>query len=507
MTLQFGTDGIRGVANRELTPELVTALGRAAARILGAGKPFIVGRDTRRSGPMIEAALVTGLCAEGADVELVGVVPTPTVAFLAARNLSPGAVISASHNPFEDNGVKLFTPGGQKMTEAVEQQLEHELRELAVNPPEPGPGGADVGVAQPTRDAISDYVGHVVGVLEGRTLEDFHVVLDCGNGAAFRTVPKIFRELGAKVEVINGVPDGTNINAGCGSTDTTQLQETVIASRARAGLAFDGDADRVIAVDERGGIVDGDQIMAVCALDLAERDRLRNRAVVGTVMSNLGLRRCLETHGLGFVEVPVGDRYVTDELERRGLSLGGEQSGHVIFREHERTGDGALTGAMLLDVVVGTGHSLSLLAGVMQRFPQVLRNVIVRDRAALDSAGEFWEEASSVERDLGAEGRVLVRASGTEPVVPRHGRGTERRAGRTHCRSPGQRSAPGLRRADTARVGWPQMCGIIGVVRRRATREPPEIAPAARRVRPGRGDDRRLAGDVDVARARRGRAP
>jgi len=417
VTLRFGTDGVRGVANRELTPELVTALGRAAARTLGTEKPFVVGRDTRRSGPMIEAALVTGLCAEGADVELLGVVPSPTIAYVASRGGSPGAVISASHNTFEDNGVKLFSAGGRKMTEAVEAQLEALVRELAVNPPEPGPAGSEVGVAQPSRDPVTDYVAHVVSVLQGRTLEDFEVLLDCGNGATFRTVPRIFRELGATVEVMNAAPNGTNINAGCGSTDTSQLQEAVIASGARAGLAFDGDGDRVIAVDERGGIVDGDMIMAVCALDLAERDRLRNRAVVGTVMSNLGLRRCLESHSLGFVEVPVGDRYVIDELERRDLSLGGEQSGHVIFRDYEQTGDGALTGVMLLDVVVGTGHSLSLLAGVMQRFPQVLRNVPVRDHHALDSATAFWEEAASIESDLGSEGRILVRPSGTEPVV------------------------------------------------------------------------------------------
>jgi phosphoglucosamine mutase len=366
---------------------------------------------------MIEAALVTGICAEGADVELTGVAPTPAVAFLAARLGSPGAVISASHNPFEDNGVKLFAPGGQKISEELEARVEHELRGLATETPGPGPGGTGVGVAQPTRDAVDEYIRHVVGVLEGRTLEDLRVVLDCGNGAAFRTAPKILRELGAKVDVLHAAPDGTNINAGCGSTDTKQLQEAVVASGARVGLAFDGDGDRVIAVDERGGIVDGDQIMAVCALDLAERDRLQNRAVVATVMSNLGLRKCLESHDIGFVEVPVGDRYVIDEMERRDLSLGGEQSGHIIFRDHEQTGDGALTGAMLLDVVVGTGHSLSLLAGVMQRFPQILRNVPVRDRAALDGAGKFWEEAAQIERQLGSEGRVLVRPSGTEPVV------------------------------------------------------------------------------------------
>jgi phosphoglucosamine mutase len=417
VTLRFGTDGIRGVANRELTPELVTALGRAAARVLGTDRPFVVGRDTRRSGPLIEAALVAGICSEGADVELAGVVPTPTVAFLASTRGAPGAVISASHNSYEDNGVKLLAPGGQKMSDTLEHRVEAELRELAVSAPGPGPSGGNVGVVRPMRDTIDEYVPHVVGSLEGRSLEGLTVVLDCANGAAFRTAPRIFRELGASIEVLNAAPDGTNINAGSGSTDPSQLQQVVLAHGARAGLAFDGDADRVIAVDERGGLVDGDQIMAVCALDLAERDRLRNRAVVGTVMSNLGLRKCLEAHGLGFVEVPVGDRHVIDEMERRDLVLGGEQSGHLIFRDRAPTGDGVLTGAMLLDVVVGTGHSLSLLAGVMQRFPQVLRNVAVRDRSALDDAEQFWEEAASIERELEPDGRVLVRPSGTEPLV------------------------------------------------------------------------------------------
>ena len=270
-------------------------------------------------------------------------------------------------------------------------------------------------------------------------------MLDCGNGAAFRTVPKIFRELGATVEVINAAPDGTNINAGCGSTDTSQLQEAVIASGARAGLAFDGDADRVIAVDERGGIVDGDQIMAVCALDLAERTRLKNRAVVGTVMSNLGLRRCLESHEIGFVEVPVGDRYVTDELERRDLSLGGEQSGHIIFRDHEHTGDGALTGVMLLDVVVGTGHSLSLLAGVMQPVPA----------GATQRGGPRPQHARLGQRVLGGgrvdRARPRHRGTGPRPAVRHrtgragHGRGAERRAGRAHRRPAGRGGAACLR--------------------------------------------------------------
>jgi phosphoglucosamine mutase len=417
VTLQFGTDGIRGVANRELSPELVTALGRAAARVLGTDVAFVIGRDTRRSGPMLEAALVAGLCSEGADVELAGVLPTPGVAHLARARNAPAVMISASHNPFEDNGIKLFSPGGRKVTDELEARVEQHLRELANSAPAPGPAGAGVGVDRPVKEPVDEYVAHVVGALEGRRLDGLKVVVDCGNGAAFRTAPKVLKELGAEVEVINAWPDGTNINRECGSTDPTGLQEAVVASGARAGLALDGDADRVIAVDERGGIIDGDQIMAICALDMKERDALRGDAVVATVMSNLGLRRCLAAHGVDFIEVPVGDRAVLDELERRNLALGGEQSGHVIFTDHGSTGDGTLTGVMVLDVIHGTGHSLSLLAGVMQRFPQVLRNVVVRDRAALDTSEEFWDEARAIDAELAPDGRVLVRPSGTEPVV------------------------------------------------------------------------------------------
>jgi phosphoglucosamine mutase len=417
VTLRFGTDGIRGIANRELTPELVTALGRAAARVLGTDTPFVVGRDTRRSGPLLQAALVAGICAEGASVDLAGVLPTPGVAILAKARHAPAAVISASHNPFEDNGVKLFAPGGRKVTEDLERQIEHELRTLATSVPEGGPTGAGVGVDRPLADPLDEYVSHVVGALEGRQLDGLKVVLDCGNGATFRTAPRIFRELGAEVVVMHAQPDGTNINHACGSTDPSGLQQAVLASGANAGLAFDGDGDRVIAVDERGNLVDGDQIMAVCALDLKEREKLRGEAIVATVMSNLGLRRCLAAHAIEFIEVPVGDRQVLDELERRDLALGGEQSGHIIFTDAAMTGDGALTGAFLLDVVHGTGHTLSLLSGVMQRFPQILRNVSVRDRKALDTASGFWAEASAIDQELAPDGRILVRPSGTEPLV------------------------------------------------------------------------------------------
>ena len=417
MTLRFGTDGIRGVANRELTPELITALGRAAARVLGREIPFVVGRDTRRSGPLVQAALIAGLCAEGADVDLAGVLPTPAVAQLARTRNAPAIVISASHNSFEDNGVKLFARGGRKITDDLEAQIEAELRALSTSLPEGGPIGTGVGVDRQIKDPLEEYVRHVVGALEGRDLSGLSIIVDCGNGAAFRSAPRVFRELGAEVEVLNGAPDGTNINHESGSTDPRGLQEAVVASGARAGLALDGDGDRVIAVDERGGIVDGDQIMAVCALDLKERDQLHGSAVVGTVMSNLGLRRCLTSHDIDFVEVPVGDRYVLDELERRNLSLGGEQSGHVIFTDYATTGDGTLTGAMLLDVVHGTGHSLSLLAGVMQRFPQILRNVAVRDRSALEHDEQLAADISAIDAELAPDGRVLVRPSGTEPVV------------------------------------------------------------------------------------------
>jgi len=417
VTLRFGTDGIRGIANRELTPELVTALGRAAARVLGVSVPFVVGRDTRRSGPMLQAALVAGLCAEGASVDLAGVLPTPGVALLAKARNAPAAVISASHNPFEDNGVKLFAPGGRKVPEELERHIEGELRSLANRVPDAGPTGAAVGVDRPLKDPLEEYVQHVVGALEGRRLDGIGVVIDCGNGAAFRSAPRIFRELGAEVEVMNAQPDGTNINRACGSTDPTQLQQAVLASGAQAGLALDGDGDRVVAVDERGAVMDGDQLMAVCALDLKERGQLRGNAIVATVMSNLGLRRCLAAHEIEFVEVPVGDRQVLDELERRDLALGGEQSGHIIFSDAATTGDGALTGAFVLDVVHGTGHALSLLGGVMQRFPQILRNVSVADRSALDAHSDFWDEARAIDEELAPDGRVLVRPSGTEPVV------------------------------------------------------------------------------------------
>jgi phosphoglucosamine mutase len=417
MTLRFGTDGVRGVANQELTVELVTAIGRAAVRVLGAGAPFVIGRDTRRSGPMLEGALVAGICAEGADAVLAGVLPTPGVAYLARERGAPGAVISASHNPYIDNGIKLLAPGGRKIPEAVETAVEHELRELAVAQPDSDAVGDEVGVASEYRGALDDYTAFLVDSLQGRHLTGIQAVVDCGNGAAFRAAPTALRALGAQVDVIHAAPDGTNINAGCGSTSPDDLREAVLAAGADVGLAFDGDADRVIAVDERGDLVDGDQMLAIAALDLQDRKLLRGDAVVATVMSNLGLRRALAPYRISVIETPVGDRNVLDVLEQRNLALGGEQSGHVVFADHATTGDGTLTGIFLLDTMVRRGRSLSELAAVMTRVPQVQRNIEVAEPDVLNGDAAFWSRVRDVDGELGDEGRVLVRPSGTEALV------------------------------------------------------------------------------------------
>jgi len=415
--LKFGTDGIRGVANADLTPEVVLALGRAAARVLPAWE-FVVGRDTRQSGPLLEAALVAGLAAEGADVVRLGVVPTPAVAWVAARDAVGGAVISASHNPFADNGVKLFGPGGLKLPDELESALEAELsgllrRELAI---EPRTGDA-VGTVRDAPDAVVAWADAVASSLDGRGLQGLRLVVDCANGAAAGVAPAVLRGLGADVTVLHDDPDGTNINAGCGSTHPEDLAKAVVELGAEVGIAFDGDADRALAVDAQGNVVDGDQIIAVCAVDRKARGLLAQDTVVVTVMSNLGFRLGMARHGIEVVDVPVGDRHVLEALTSQGLSLGGEQSGHVIFADEATTGDGLLTAVQLLDVVVRRGRPLAELADeAMTRLPQVLHNVAVKGDAAGAVAG-LADEIAEVQRRLGGEGRVLVRPSGTEPVV------------------------------------------------------------------------------------------
>lgn len=410
--LRFGTDGVRGNAETELHSAFVVALGRAAARVLGTTQPLLIGRDTRVSGPRIEADLARGFAAGGGTAVSLGVVPTPAVAFASQTRGAPAAVISASHNPWADNGIKLFAPGGLKIDDATQLAVESALEACvaeALDPPvvapdvDPGAGAA--------------YVEHLVAALDGRRLDGLRVVLDTAHGAASSVAPAAFRALGADVVVLHDAPDGRNINEGCGSTHPELLQRAVVEHGAALGLAFDGDADRCLAVDEHGVLVDGDQIIVAMALDLSARGLLRGGAAVVTVMSNLGLRRALGAAGIGVVETPVGDRAVLAAIEEGGYVLGGEQSGHVIVRDRATTGDGTLTGILLADIVQRQGGSAAAVAGQMQAAPQVLRNVSTGRRIDLAAADDLWAEVRAVEAELGADGRVLVRASGTEPLV------------------------------------------------------------------------------------------
>jgi phosphoglucosamine mutase len=416
MTLKFGTDGVRGVAGVDLTPELVVALGRAAVRALGAGTPFEIARDPRRSGPMLEAALIAGICAEGGSTRSLGVLPTPGLAGACVVGRAPGAMISASHNPFPDNGIKFFEAGGRKLRDETEAAIEAALGAILAEGP-PLRSGTDIGTSRVVEGAVDDYVERLLLAVAPDALRGLRVVVDCGNGAASAAGPRVLTKLGADVTVLNAAPDGTNINDGCGSTDPSGLVAAVVEGGAHAGLAFDGDADRIVAVDEHGAVVDGDHILAITALDLQARGRLTGNAIATTVMANLGLRRALEAHGIDVIETPVGDRHVLAAMEEHGLVLGGEQSGHIIFRDHAVTGDGPLVGLLLLDVMVRSGRPLSELASIVTKYPQVLRNVRVREREGLDGATGFWTEVRGVEAELGDTGRVLVRPSGTEPVV------------------------------------------------------------------------------------------
>jgi phosphoglucosamine mutase len=413
VSLRFGTDGIRGVAGRELSPELVMALGRVSARELEGGS-FVVGRDTRLSGPLLQAAFSAGVASEGVDVIDVGVLPTPAVAAVAAWLKSPAAVISASHNPYTDNGVKLFAAGGRKLSDQEEAAVEAGLVERAASSQV-----ARLGTIGSDPEWRPWYCTRLVEALDGRSLGGLPVVLDCAHGAASATAADVFRAAGADVvEVLSASPDGTNINAGSGSTDPSALQAAVVARRAAAGLAFDGDADRVIAVDERGQVVDGDRLMALFAVDLEERGRLAGHTVVATVMTNLGFHRAMAAAGIAVHQTPVGDRYVLEALDGHGWSLGGEQSGHIVFRDLATTGDGVLSGLLLLDLLRRRDVRLAEAAeSSMDRFPQVLRNVEVADPGRLHEASRVWAEVDAVSLALGDTGRVLLRPSGTERLV------------------------------------------------------------------------------------------
>lgn len=415
----FGTDGVRGLANRDLTVELALDLAVAAAHVLGDVGAFeghrptaVVGRDGRASGEFLSAAVNAGLASAGVVVHDVGVLPTPAVAYLTdTLGADLGVMLSASHNPMPDNGIKFFARGGVKLADALEDAIEARIGE-----PWGRPTGAAVGRIGSLDDAGGRYVEHLLATLP-HPLSGLRVVVDCANGAASAVAPEALRRAGAEVVAIHASPDGTNINDGCGSTHLQQLQEAVVASGADAGIAHDGDADRCLAVDAQGRTVDGDQILAILALAMREGGTLAGDTVVATVMANLGFKQAMRREAITLVETAVGDRYVLEAMKAGGFSLGGEQSGHVVMLDHATTGDGLLTALHLLARVAATGRPLADLAATMDRLPQVLVNVRGVDKSKVDSAPELRAALTAAEVELGDSGRVLLRPSGTEPLV------------------------------------------------------------------------------------------
>ncbi|MDN5766425.1 MAG: phosphoglucosamine mutase [Humibacillus sp.] len=419
MARLFGTDGVRGLANQDITAELALDLSVAAAHVLAEVGEFnghrpvaVVGRDPRASGEFLAAATVAGLASAGVDVRDAGVLPTPAIAFLVAEQRADlGAMLSASHNPMPDNGIKFFARGGHKLADDLEDRIESRLRDDWARPT-----GSAVGRISRLVDGADRYVSHLVSVLPNR-LGGLHVVIDAANGAASVVAPRAFEEAGARVTLIGADPDGNNINDNCGSTHIEGLQRAVVEAGADFGIALDGDADRCLAVDADGILVDGDQIMAILALALKETGRLRGDTLVATVMSNLGMVQALDAAGIRVLQTAVGDRYVLAGMNEGGFTLGGEQSGHVVMLEHGTTGDGTLTGLMLAARVAATGRTLADLAAVMTHFPQVLVNVAGVDKSRLETSVVVADAVLVAENELGRNGRVLLRKSGTEAVV------------------------------------------------------------------------------------------
>jgi len=419
----FGTDGVRGLANGALTADLALSLAQATAVVLGQGRSAearraqgrrtkaVIARDPRISGDFLGAAVSAGLAASGVDVYDAGVIPTPALAFLVNDfDADFGIMISASHNPAPDNGIKIFARGGVKLPDIVEERIEHYLEE-----PKLLPTGADVGRIRRFADAEDRYLLHLLGTLPVR-LDGLHVVIDCANGAASGVSPQLFADAGARVTVIGADPDGININDGIGSTHLDVISKAVVEHGADVGIAHDGDADRCLAVDAEGKPIDGDQIMAILAASLHERGLLAQDTLVATVMSNLGLKLAMQERGIRVVETAVGDRYVLEEMNRSGYSLGGEQSGHVIMNDHSTTGDGLLTGLQLVAEMARTGKTLAELASIMTVFPQTMINVKGVDKTRVDDE-QVQAAVEAVEAELGDTGRVLLRPSGTEPLV------------------------------------------------------------------------------------------
>jgi phosphoglucosamine mutase len=409
----FGTDGVRGVANEDLTPELVFRLGRAAAHILSVdGARFLLGRDTRLSGPMLEAALIAAICSTGGTAIRAGIIPTPAVAYLARAAEAVGVAISASHNPVEDNGLKFFGADGFKRPDAVEEAIELALSRGDLR----RPTGEGVGGVEELPDAAERYVGYIAD-LAVTSAAGLRVVVDCAYGAATTVAAMLWERLGATIITINDRADGARINVGCGSTSPDIVAQAVLAHGADVGFAHDGDADRVIAVDETGQVVDGDAVMGLCAMYLQAEGRLPGGVVVATVMSNLGLELALRARGIRLERTRVGDRYVLERMRELGAVLGGEQSGHVIFLDHATTGDGLVTAVQVANVMLDTGRRLSELAAPIGRYPQVLKNVRITSRDGVLDHPAVRTAVADAERRLADRGRILVRLSGTEPVV------------------------------------------------------------------------------------------
>ncbi|MEU3525450.1 phosphoglucosamine mutase [Streptomyces sp. NPDC038707] len=420
----FGTDGVRGVANADLTAELALGLSVAAAHVLAEAGTFeghkptaVVGRDPRASGEFLEAAVVAGLASAGVDVLRVGVLPTPAVAHLTgALGADLGVMLSASHNAMPDNGIKFFARGGHKLADELEDRIEAVYDSHRHGEPWERPTGAGVGRVRSYEEGFEQYIAHLLAVLPNR-LDGLKIVLDEAHGAASGVSPEVFARAGAQVVTIGAEPDGLNINDGCGSTHLDLLKAAVVEHGADLGIAHDGDADRCLAVDHTGEEVDGDQILAVLALSLRERSALPADTVVATVMSNLGFKLAMEREGIRLVQTAVGDRYVLEEMKEHGYALGGEQSGHVIILDHATTGDGTLTGLLLAARVAQTGRTLRDLASVMERLPQVLINVPDVDKSRVKTSADLAAAVTEAERELGETGRVLLRPSGTEPLV------------------------------------------------------------------------------------------
>ncbi|MEA3240849.1 MAG: phosphoglucosamine mutase [Pseudomonadota bacterium] len=414
----FGTDGVRGIANIDpMTAEMALHIGRATAYICKKKTHrhrIVIGKDTRLSGYMIESALVSGICSMGVDVLIVGPMPTPGIAFLThSMRADAGMVISASHNPFQDNGIKIFSRDGFKLPDQLEETIEKLILNDTIK--DLRPTADEVGKAFRIDDAIGRYIVFLKNTFPAELdLEGLKLVIDCGNGAAYKIAPAVFEELGASVTAIGISPNGKNINADCGSLHPERLKEEVIKVGANLGIAFDGDADRAIFVDETGIEINGDQIMAICALEMARQNRLAKNTVVATVMSNMGLEKALEPQEIKVVRTQVGDRYVVEEMRRQGYNFGGEQSGHLIFMDHNTTGDGILSALQLLAVLVQTGKPLSELAEVMITYPQLLKNIPVKNKPPLEQVPVLHQRINEIELEIQGRGRLLVRYSGTE---------------------------------------------------------------------------------------------